>query len=257
MHAVSHSNAHSTRKLHGSNTHHGVASGDATSFSHGSKLSGDPHAPASAGESIAAARAGGSKRAGGAYRTGMKLGSDSQGLEDVPVGPGRTRAGVDFERLIEQKLQEQGGGTANTAAASQLHQCGSCGRHFTAAALERHRVVCAKVFASKRPPMDMSQQRLAGMEGVTGDFGDGDSYGRVGKFKGGRGRGVAGKGAAVRSKGAASAPTEDERPAVAGGVSRAGKWKQQSQQLRAAMNMNKYEHTLCCGDSWSCARSIL
>lgn len=236
--------------LHAANsTQHGAASVGKSSFSNGSKASAGrvriPPVSASETPSPAAARFGGAKRAAQAHGAEARLGGRSKDLEDIPVGPGRSGAGIDFEKLIEQKLQEEGEPPMGAAVTSELHQCGSCGRQFAATALERHRAVCAKVFASKRKPMDMSQQRMAGMEGASGGMSQGVSYGKVGKSKGGRSRGAAGRSGAVGSKGAAMAPVGDERSATAGGVSRAGKWKQQSQQLRSAMNGNKYVRPLC------------
>lgn len=236
MYAVSSSNKHAIRKLHADNNlQRGVASSVPTSHAYGS----------SAMESPTAGRFGGAKRAANARGAGAsaKDRSSAQGLEDIPVGPGRTGAGVDFEKLIEQKLQEQGEASSSAATPFQLHQCGSCGRQFAAAAIKRHRAVCAKVFASKRPPLDMAQQRLEGMKGGAGDMGEGARYGRTGKAKEARGRGAAGRAGALGGKGAMPAPLGEERPAVAGGVSRAGNWKQQSQQLRAAMNINKCAST--------------
>jgi hypothetical protein len=196
--------------------------------------------PSNPGDSPAAERFSGAKRAAQKHSSVQGLGSHPKAVEDIPVGPGKTGAGMDFEKLIELKLKEQGDAPIGVAFAPQLHHCGNCGRQFAAAALERHRAVCATVFASKRPPMDMSQQRLAGMEGVgVGMGGGGDRYGRAGKSKASRSRGAAGKAGGSAGKDAVAVPVGDLRPALAGGVSRAGKWKQQSEQLRAAMNGKK------------------
>jgi zinc-finger of a C2HC-type len=44
----------------------------------------------------------------------------------------------------------------------ELQQCEGCGRTFAPAALARHANVCAKVFKTKRKPLDASAQCLAG-----------------------------------------------------------------------------------------------
>jgi hypothetical protein len=142
---------------------------------------------------------------------------------------------MDFDILVELKLREQAAAPLDAQVPAQLHQCGSCGRQFAAATLERHRAVCAKVFVSKRPPMDMTQQRLSGVERAAAAVCEGVSYGRAGKSKGGA-RGS--RGAAVNHL--------DERPAAASGARGGGKWKRQSEQLRAAMKGSRCDDMVKC-----------
>lgn len=165
--------------------------------------------------------------------------SDAHAVEDTPVGPGRTGAGIDFDKLIDLKLQEHGE-TPAAAVSTKLHKCGTCNRQFTAEALAKHRAVCAKVFASKRLPMDMTQQRLSGIAETAQHRARSGTSSYVDKT---RKRAAAGRPGALGSR---STAVMDERPAAAEILSRAGKWKQQSQQLRAAMSSNRYVNFMFC-----------
>ncbi|NJR42125.1 MAG: hypothetical protein HC767_05180 [Akkermansiaceae bacterium] len=97
------------------------------------------------------------------------------------------------------------------------------------------------MFASKRPPMDMTQQRLSGMEGSNMGMAGGIGSAGAIKSKAGRSRGTAGRPGTLGGMVAG----HDEQPAVPKGASRAGKWKQQSEHLRAAMRGNKCVYAIC------------
>eukprot|EP00955_Chlamydomonas_euryale_P055631 356174-Chlamydomonas_euryale.AAC.3 len=91
------------------------------------------------------------------------------------------------------------------AKAEPLLPCKSCKRSFTKDALAKHAKVCAKVFVQKRKPLDVQAQRVAGTDAAK-------YVAKVGK-----------------------APAKKPATAAKSAAAKKAKWKQESAQLRQAM----------------------
>jgi hypothetical protein len=102
---------------------------------------------------------------------------------------------------------------AASSPSSDLHQCPTCSRTFNSKALEKHLRICQKVFQSKRPKFNAKGARTSGLEKVD-DYSAGSS---VQSSKSGMDRPIVSKHAA--------------KP----------KWKQKSEQFRAAMMATRGE----------------
>ena len=130
-------------------------------------------------------------------------------------GATRSAYDLDFSKLSEMEA------AMGASEPSSLCQCPTCNRTFNPKALEKHMKICQKVFQSKRPKFSSQDARLSGLEKVEDSTsGSAGGYGRYGRKPKAVRRGVAARG-------------RDERPL--GGGSKKPKWKQQSEQFRAAM----------------------
>eukprot|EP00891_Asterochloris_glomerata_P001251 jgi/Astpho2/1251/Aster-x0992 len=127
--------------------------------------------------------------------------------EENPAGSQMTQAGGFGADGTQESL-------AGTPGSSDLLQCATCGRTFNPRALEIHTRICNKVFASKRKAFNSAEARVGGTEAEK--FADP----RAGNLR---------RGTTAQQQPAAAAT---DRP-IQG--SKAAKWKQQSSQLRAAM----------------------
>ncbi|GAX79868.1 hypothetical protein CEUSTIGMA_g7308.t1 [Chlamydomonas eustigma] len=130
--------------------------------------------------------------------------------EDQPVSPSSGYGAVPPE-LME------------ATPSGLLIECQSCGRSFNQQAYPKHAKVCAKVFCQKRKVFNMTAARVAGTEAAKFVMGAGGNKGRQPARPGSGARG--GTDARVAQSAAAA--------------SKKAKWKQQSDQLRAAMQANR------------------